>query len=115
MQSNGFHIVGQMSAQNEPVILTDRFGEVHFHLVPYCDPSIVKHLYEDEDVVDHHTAMEKVVERINGSMNADARHVFVGHAFVTPFGEEEENTSDSERPLSIGGAEYVAAHMFTQF
>ncbi|MCM3743685.1 exonuclease SbcCD subunit D [Sporosarcina luteola] len=115
MQSNGFHIVGQLSAQSEPVVLTDSLGEVHFHLVPYCDPSIVKHLYEDDGVVDHHTAMEKVIERIRGSMDEAARHVFVGHAFVTPFGEEEENTSDSERPLAIGGAEYVAAHLFTQF
>lgn len=115
MQSNGFHIVGQMTARLEPIVLTDQFGEVHFHLVPYCDPSIVKHLYEDDEVVDHHTAMEKVVGRISGSMNDAARHVFVGHAFVTPFGEEEENTSDSERPLAIGGAEYVAAHLFTQF
>src|SRR5699024_7436806 len=31
------------------------------------------------------------------------------------FGEEEENTSDSERPLSIGGAEYVDAHHFAPF
>lgn len=115
MQSNGFHIVGQMAAQLEPVVLTDRFGEVHFHLVPYCDPSIVKHLYEDDEVVDHHSAMEKVVKRISGSMDAAARHVFVGHAFVTPSGEEEKNTSDSERPLAIGGAEYVAAHLFTHF
>ena len=96
-------------------MLTDRFGEVHFHLVPYCDPSIVKHLFEEDDVVDHHSAMEKVVERIRGKMDEAARHVFVGHAFVTPQGEEEENTSDSERPLAIGGAEYVAASLFTPF
>ncbi|MFC5604492.1 exonuclease SbcCD subunit D [Sporosarcina koreensis] len=115
MQSNGFHIVGQMTAQIEPVILRDHFGEVHFHLVPYCDPSIVKHLYVDDDVVDHHTAMEKVIGKISESMDEAARHVFVGHAFVTPFGEEEKNTSDSERPLAIGGAEYVAAHLFTSF
>src|SRR5690606_5832151 len=38
--------------------------------------------------------------------------VFVGHAFVTSHGEQEENTSDSERPLAIGGAEHVsAAHL----
>ncbi len=107
MQSNGFHIVGQLAEDAEPVVLTDRFGEVHFHLVPYCDPSIVKHLFEVDDVVDHHSAMDKVVERISEKMDEAARHVFVGHAFVTPHGEEEENTSDSERPLAIGGAEYV--------
>ncbi|MCG7344506.1 exonuclease SbcCD subunit D [Sporosarcina sp. ACRSL] len=115
MRSNGFHIVGQLSAQPEPVILTDDYGEVHFHLVPYCDPSIVKHLFEEDDVIDHHTAMEKVVGRICGQMDKTARHIFVGHAFVTPLGEEEENTSDSERPLAIGGAEYVAAHLFKPF
>src|SRR5690625_6983009 len=48
-------------------------------------------------------------------MAPNARHIFVGHAFVTPFGEEQENTSDSERPLSIGGAEYVDAHLFEKF
>src|SRR5699024_3761183 len=48
-------------------------------------------------------------------MDPSARHVFVGHAFVTPYGEEEENTSDSERPLSIGGAEYVQARHFHPF
>lgn len=34
-------------------------------------------------------------------MDTSKRHVFVGHAFVTKYGEEEANTSDSERPLSI--------------
>jgi DNA repair protein SbcD/Mre11 len=115
MRSNGYHIVGQLSEDTEPVVLTDRFGEVHFHLVPYCDPSIVRHLFDEEDVVDHHTAMEKVVGRIRGKMDESARHVFVGHAFVTPHGDEEKNTSDSERPLSIGGAEYVAGHLFDHF
>ncbi|MFP3421979.1 exonuclease SbcCD subunit D, partial [Bacillus sp. SIMBA_161] len=44
-----------------------------------------------------------------------ARHVFVGHAFVTPRGEQEDNTSDSERPLAIGGAEHVSAQHFKPF
>ena len=48
-------------------------------------------------------------------MDDKARHVFVGHAFVTPHGESEENTSDSERPIAIGGAEYVSAHLFERF
>ena len=45
-------------------------------------------------------------------MEEEVRHVFVGHAFVTPHGESEDNTSDSERPIAIGGAEYVSAHLF---
>ena len=48
-------------------------------------------------------------------MDKSARHVFVGHAFVTPYGEPKENTSDSERPLAIGGAEHVSAQHFSAF
>ncbi|GAB3056445.1 exonuclease SbcCD subunit D [Virgibacillus ainsalahensis] len=115
MMQNGFHIVGNFSKETEPVKLHDEHGEVHFHLVPYCDPSVVRTVFEDETIRSHNDAAAKIVEHIKSGMDADARHVFIGHSFVTPFGEEEENTSDSERPLSIGGAEYVDGHQFDAF
>ncbi|MFS0574784.1 exonuclease SbcCD subunit D [Sporosarcina sp. 179-K 3D1 HS] len=115
MRSNGLHIVGQMTKELEPVILEDEFGEVHFHLIPYADPSIVKHLFEEETISNHHESMKTVIDSIREKMSPDARHVFVGHAFVTPHGETADNTSDSERPLAIGGAEYVSAHLFEPF
>ena len=112
MEANGCYIVGQMTKEIKPVILNDAFGEVHFHLVPFADPSVVKHLHEDETISNHNDAMKKVTNSIRETLDKDARHVFVGHAFVTKHGESEENTSDSERPIAIGGAEYVAAHLF---
>ncbi|WP_174612848.1 exonuclease SbcCD subunit D [Virgibacillus ihumii] len=115
MQQNGFHIVGNFSAETEPVVLRDAHGEVHFHLVPYCDPSVVRTTLDDPEIRSHNDAARKIIGNISETMDANARHVYVGHAFVTPFGEEEENTSDSERPLSIGGAEYVDAHHFGPF
>ena len=115
MRENGYYIVGQMTKDMEPVVLKDEFGDVHFHLVPFVDPSVVKHLYDDETISNHQDAMRRVVDEIQGKMTDDARHVFVGHAFVTPHGESEVNTSDSERPIAIGGAEYVSAHLFEPF
>lgn len=115
MKKNGFHIVGNFSKDIEPVVLDDEYGEVHFHLVPYSDPSVVRNVLEDEEIHSHNDAAAKIVEKIKQNMDCNARHVYVGHAFITPFGEEEENTSDSERPLSIGGAEYVDAHHLTDF
>ncbi|MUK90763.1 exonuclease subunit SbcD [Ornithinibacillus sp. L9] len=115
MQQNGFHIVGNFTKELTPVILHDDNGEVHFHLIPYCDPSVVRNVLEDEEIHSHNDAMKKIVDKIHANMDPNSRHVFVGHAFVTPFGEEEENTSESERPLSIGGAEYVDAHHFAPF
>ncbi len=115
MRNNGFHIVGNFSKDMDPVVLHDEFGEVHFHLIPYCDPSVVRNILNDEEVRSHNDAAQKIVEQIQAKMDPDSRHVAVGHAFVTPFGEQEENTSESERPLSIGGAEYVDAHHYSPF
>lgn len=115
MQKNGYFIAGQVAKEIEPVVLQDEFGEIHFHLVPFADPSVIKHLHTDETISNHQDAMKKITEGIYEKMDAKARHVFVGHAFVTPHGESEENTSDSERPIAIGGAEYVSAHLFERF
>ena len=115
MKANGCHIVGQISKTMEPIVLNDEHGEVHFHLVPYADPSVVRHVFEDEEIRTHNDAMKKITENITAAMNPHARHVFVGHAFVTPHGEQQVNTSDSERPLAIGGAEHVDAVHFSKF
>lgn len=113
MRQNGYYIEGRIKRPIEPIVLKDAHGEVHFYLVPYADPSICRQIYEDDTIVDFTTAMQRVIGEM--AFDQDARHVFVGHAFVTPHGEEEENTSDSERPLAIGGAEYVSAHLFKPF
>lgn len=115
MKKNGYYIQGQYTKNIEPIILNDEFGEIHFYLIPYTDPSIVRNCFKDETIRSHDDAMAKTVEHIKKRMNPNARNVFVGHAFVTPYGEKEENTSESERPLSIGGAEYVSAHHFLDF
>ncbi|EOV9525771.1 exonuclease SbcCD subunit D [Bacillus cytotoxicus] len=115
MKKQGLHIVGQFQFPYEPVILHDEYGEVHFHLVPYADPSIVRHIMKNEDIRSHDDAMRIFINELSERMDKEARHVFVGHAFVTSSGEPEENTSDAERPLSIGGAEYVNSHYFDKF
>jgi len=115
MREKGFHLVGQLDSQLKPVIISDEFGPVHFHLVPYCDPSIVRSLYQDDTIKTHDDATKVIVDKITNQMKENERHIYVGHAFVTPYGEEEANTSESEKPLSIGGAEYVNASHFKNF
>lgn len=115
MKETGLHIVGQLNKELKSVVLNDEYGEVHFHLVPYADPSQVRYILEDETITTHNQAMKRIVEEINDKMDATKRHVFIGHAFVTPHGQAEENTSESERPLAIGGAEYVDAALFKNF
>ena len=112
MKDKGIHIAGHVQKDHQPVILKDGHGEVHFHLVPYTDPSMVRYIFDDPAIRTHNDALQAITANIKADWDPEARHVFVGHAFVTSHGEQEENTSDSERPLAIGGAEHVsAAHL----
>lgn len=112
MKDKGIHIAGHVQKDPQPVVLNDEHGEVHFHLVPYTDPSMVRYIFDDPAIRTHDDALQAITVNIKSAWNPEARHVFVGHAFVTSHGEQEENTSDSERPLAIGGAEHVsAAHL----
>jgi len=77
MRSNGLHMVGQMTKELEPVVLEDEFGEVHFHLVPFADPSIVRHLFEDDSFSNHSYAMKNVVDGFRQKLSADTPYVFV--------------------------------------
>ncbi|WP_223066871.1 exonuclease SbcCD subunit D [Paenibacillus caui] len=115
MKAAGLHIAGELTYPLNPVVLSDEYGEVHFHLIPYAEPGKVRYLLGDDEIRTHDDAMRKLTDGLKESLDPNARHVLVGHAFVTPLGEAEENTSDSERPLSIGGAEYVSAKHFEGF
>jgi len=115
MEARGLHLVGQLKPELRPVVLRDAFGEVHFHLAPYADPAQVRYTFGDDAVRTHDDAMRAITSRILAGMAPDARHVFVGHAFVTPGAAPQMNTSDSERPLSVGGAEHVHAEYFAPF
>lgn len=115
MQKTGLHIVGELTSDLKPVVLHDEHGPVHFHLIPFAEPSIVKEVLGDDTITTYDDAMRKMIEQIQLDMEPSARHVCVAHAFITPYGEKGENTSDSERPLAIGGSECINAHYFAPF
>ncbi|WP_342527531.1 exonuclease SbcCD subunit D [Chryseomicrobium sp. FSL W7-1435] len=114
MKSAGLHLVGDWVPRKHTVRLEDEAGPVDFHLIPYMDPAQVKFRLQQEESMSHQQAMERIVGTCL-PLDENARHVFVGHAFVTPYGEPEDNTSEAERPLAIGGAEYVSAQLFHDF
>jgi len=109
MEKNNLYLSGQIRYPLKPIVFNDQYGEVEVYTLPYADPSIVRYITGQEEIKNHDDAMRIVVEHIKQNWNEQARHILVGHAFVTKLGQPEQNTSDSERPLSIGGAEHVNA------
>ncbi|WP_207062252.1 exonuclease SbcCD subunit D [Motiliproteus sp. SC1-56] len=100
LRKAGLHIVAGLGESATPVTL----GGVDFYGIPYNDPERVRACFGCA-VKTHDEAHRFLVERIEAQTQTRARQVprvLVSHCFID--GAEE---SESERPLSIGGADRV--------
>ena len=120
LQQAGLHIIGDFEQMLSPVILPDGGdgnGEVHLYGVPYNDPVMVRDHF-DAEISSHDDAhrllLEKLTEQlaIQQQSNDDKAisTVVISHCFID--GAQE---SESERPLSIGGADRVSYQPFEPF
>ena len=105
----GLHIIGELNQITHPVMLSKAGCEVSFYGIPYNDPETVRNHF-GADVSSHDEAHQFLVEQINTVKLDGAINVLISHCFID--GAEE---SDSERPLSIGGADRVGFQSVTGF
>lgn len=105
------HVTGTVQGITKPVMLTDEHGPVAFFSLPYAEPPVVRSYTGLALVQDHDSAMRALIAKACAARRDDVRNVLIGHAFVA--GGEE--CTDSERPLAVGGAEYVAPESFAAF
>lgn len=125
LREKGLHICGEIqprgAAAERDLLLHDTSGPVRICAIPYAEPPIVRERLEDESVIDHQAAMRALVERHLHAPSEPARRppagagdrersVVVAHAFVV--GGRE---SESERPLSVGGAGTVGVSCYAGF
>ena len=102
LKRSGLHIIGDLSQIEEPVVITTQHGETAFYGIPYTDPEMVRNVF-NENVKTYDEAHTFLVERITRRMTASQHNVLISHCFI-----DGAQTSDSERPLSIGGADRVS-------
>ncbi len=107
LAAQGVHIAGPGTATPYTCALDDRHGPVRVTLLPYAEPAHVRHALDDDSLHDHDRATRARLARLS---ERGQRHVLVAHLFALGGG-----TSDSERPLSVGGAEQVAIDAFAGF
>ncbi|MEH6469937.1 MAG: exonuclease SbcCD subunit D [Halopseudomonas sp.] len=102
LQRAGLHIIGDLEQVNQPVVLNKEGCEVHFYGIPYHDPVMVRDRF-DSDASSYDDAHTFLVEQINAVKADNTPTVLISHCFID--GAQE---SESERPLSIGGADRVS-------
>lgn len=110
MKQAGLHIISDFEQMLEPVVLSsEQAGEVAFYGMPYNDPELVRHYYQNS-VSTHDEAHQHLCDEITGTFNPGQRHILISHCFVDGAME-----SESERPLSIGGSDRVSHEHFLPF
>lgn len=110
LEKQGLHIVTTLDKAFEPVEIEMDGIAAQIFAVPYVEPAIARDFFKDESIRDHESAMKSVVARISEVRDESKLCVFAGHAFVSG-----GTVSESERPLTIGGAGNVPADLFEIF
>jgi exonuclease SbcD len=109
LERGGLVVAGLPQADPAPVELRDEHGAVHLYALPYLEPVRAREIFVDEEIRGHDRALRALLDRVRAGAPA-GRLVAAAHAFVA--GGEG---SESERPLSVGGAGSVGADAFAGF
>ena len=113
------HMIGlppmRAEEQIERVTLTDEFGPVHFWLLPFVRPSMVRAAI---GVPEGPLSYDEAVRRLLGREEIDetARNVLVSHQFYLPAGTDAESVERMDSEVrTIGNIDQVGADVLAPF
>lgn len=110
MSADGLHVYGPLASALEPLIIEDEHGPVYFCPIPYAEPSEVRLQLQDEKLNSHNAALSALAGHLQRQVPKGARSVGIAHCWVTG-----GQASDSERPITVGGAGDVASESLKGF
>jgi len=112
LEEKGLYIQSDIRKAVEPIRLSDEEGEVNIFAIPFCEPALARLLLDDEGLRSHDDVFRKITGQIHEDYSGQ-RNICIAHCFAID-GDSVE-VSDSVRPLTIGGTEYVDANYFLDF
>ena len=107
--AGGLHLRTRIAELDQPVVLDDRHGPVALYGIPFLEPEPARQALGVPDARGHAGVLTEAMRRIRADLDnrAGARSVVLSHAFVTGGA-----SSDSERPITLGGLNDVATSVF---
>ncbi|MFH0824930.1 MAG: exonuclease SbcCD subunit D [Pseudomonadota bacterium] len=110
LAQGGLHMISAVDQAIPCITLKDGHGPVKVYALPFTEPSVLNEKIEGLAARDHQGVMTALVQRVWDNHPKGARSLLTAHAFVIDCEETE-----SERPLSLGGADRVAASCLDGF
>lgn len=111
LSTSQLHIEGIVKKDVRKVTI----DQVNFYLLPFADHVTIRQLLEDDEIKDLHDATRAQIDSIKQAMDPNEINILIAHGYVVNHSKDSVEESDSERPLSIGTAEFVEATLFDAF
>lgn len=121
LQHHKIHMIGlppqTPDERIEQVTLRDAYGDVHFYLLPFVKPSMVKTIVgtdENGNNLSYNDTLHHLIEREN--IDSTARNVLVSHQFYLPVGAAADSVErmDSE-VVTVGNIDSVCGDVLERF
>lgn len=101
----------------EKVTLRDEYGPVHFYLLPFVRPSMVREITgyrEDGSALSYNEAVHKMIER--ETIEQSERNVLVSHQFYLPVGTDPDQVERMDSEIrTVGNIDEVRADVLAPF
>ena len=107
VEEKGIYLSPVYNGHIAPITLADKYGSIHFWMLPFIKPAHVKRFYPQETIESYTDACAVAVR--NMKIDPMQRNVLLAHQFVTG-----SATCDSEE-ISVGGMDNVDAAVFSEF
>lgn len=114
------HMIGlPPSMPGEPierVTLHDAYGPVHFYLLPFVKPSMVRAIVggDEDGGLSYDQALHRLIER--ESIDTGVRNVLVSHQFYVPMGTDADKVERMDGEVyTVGNIDAVSADVLAPF
>ncbi len=115
------HMIGRPPQKEgeyiEKVTLTDDHGPVHFYLLPFVKPSMVKQItgtQENGNNLSYDETLHRLIAREN--IDRSERNVLVSHQFYLPVGTKAEEIKWAESEIhTVGNIDQVSSDVLEPF
>lgn len=119
-KDSSLYISGTLKENIDKIILQDSFGPVNFYLIPFSEPAYTRLIFNDDNIRTFDDSMNKIISKISININTNERNVAIAHGYISPMDSDKNSlfeleTSESEKPLSIGGSDLINASLFDIF
>jgi len=106
MRQSGLTILSKISEVIQPVCIEKNGETIHFYGIPYHDPVEVAEQFAcDVKTYDeaHTYLVKQIIQQRKKTQSSAIPSILISHCFI-----DGAQVTDSERPLSVGGAEQVS-------